>query len=145
MENRMGGILSAYLLPLSEVASAETTRACINVILQTGCNWHDCHCMHMKSQPEDQIQVNDGGVLCDSVITIDTQASEDEYQAFKGYLSIGCLIKVIMSNGETLVYGTYDYPMVGGIIKVVGSEPSEATCYRITASNGTFDGPLRLL
>lgn len=141
----MGGVVSVALLPLSELDSCLKTRGCINVVIKTGKDWHDCHSMHMKTRPDDQIQINDGGTIVDSTITIDSLATEEEALFFRDSLTAGCLIKAKLSNGDVIVYGDDVYPMIGSIVRVVGEQESDANIFRVTASNGTLDGPLLLL
>ena len=141
----MGGVLAAWIIPITEVEDTHQTSGCINVVLATGGAWRDCKVMHMKAVPDDQLQMDSGGTLCNSTISIDSLIDESDSIQFRRYLAVGCLIKLALSTGQNIVYGTKDYPMVGGIVRHVGENPADSICWKITASNGTFDGPLVLL
>lgn len=146
MENLMGGIVAAFILPIEDVISTECTRGTINITMATDAAWQQLPLMYSKSTDNPDAQLVDGELLYSSNLTLTlVKVSQADLLTYSDIVVKGCLVKLRMSDGSEVVYGTKDYPMVGTVNAHRGGEPSDSARTIMEVSNGSLLGPLQPL
>lgn len=135
--NRLGGIIAADIIAISDVTSVSTSSGYpIAVTPKAGAAWLELPLSQQQSSVQDRVDDSEAGKL---KVTEAYLNLCDITSAMKSYIDgatiRGGILRVHYANGDAILYGTKQWPMSGSLIRMPGQATADGHSYRLTLTS----------
>lgn len=146
--NNMGGILFAYVLPVSKITEFGVSNEIAVIKKMTGYNWYILPSTHVLEAPTVTPDSSNAQTVYKHSVTIRlvrALVKARDVAVLRSAILSGCLLYCQDCNGNKRIYGTADFPLFGTLIEIHGKKSTDFSGYELTLAGISLYPQLRFI